>query len=158
MPTKYTRDTLVPFGKLKDYGKIDPEPRERLEALIDPELLTLTEEEADQREYPLHAYTRAVALARFGYASVYPGDDYDEVMIREACYGPAEDGKLILRVLQTNYIGRAPLECAEDTGKLIGLDLSTPSPRYNRVVIDAYQNPRSGRFYVAIARKEESWL
>nr|DAK45035.1 MAG TPA: hypothetical protein [Caudoviricetes sp.] len=155
MTTKYTRNTLVPFNKLKDYGKIDPEPRERMEAIIDPELLTLTEEEADQREYPLAAYTRAVALARFGYASVYPGDDYDEVMIREACYGPAEDGKLILRVLQTSYIGKAPFECAEDTSKLIGLDLNTPSSRYSQVVIDAYQNPRSGRFYVALARKED---
>lgn len=155
MTYMYTRNTLVPFGNLKDYGKIDPEPRERMEAIIDPELLTLTEEEADRREYPLAAYTRAVALSRFGYASVYPGDDYDEVMIREACYGPAEDGKLILRVLQTCYIGKAPFECAEDTSKLIGLDLSTASSRYSRVVIDAYQNPRSGRFYVALARKED---
>lgn len=155
MTTKYTRNTLVPFGNLKDYGKIDPEPRERMEAIIDPELLTLTEEEADQREYPLATYTRAVALARFGYASVYPGDGYDEVMIREACYGPAEDGKLILRVLQTSYFGKAPFECAEDTSKLIGLDLSTASSRYSRVVIDVYQNPRSGRFYVALARKED---
>lgn len=157
MTTEYTRNTLVPFGKLKDYSKIDPEPRERLEAIIDPELLTLTEEEADQREYPLHVYTRAVALARFGYASVYPGDDYDEAMIREACYGPAEDGKLILRVLQTSYVGHAPLECAEDTSKLIGLDVSSsPSSRYIREIIDVYQNPRSKRFYVALARKEES--
>lgn len=155
MTTKYNRNTLVPFGQLKDYGKIDPEPRERMEAIIDPELLTLTEEEANQREYPLAAYTRAVSLARFGYASVYPGDDYDEVMIREACYGPAEDGKLILRVLQTSYIGKAPFECAEDTSKLIGLDVSTPSSHYSREVIDAYQNPRSGRFYVALARKED---
>lgn len=155
MTTKYDRNTLVPFGKLKDYGKLDPEPRERLEALIDPELLTLTEEEADQREYPLAAYTRAAALARFGYASVYPGDDYDEVVIREACYGPAEDGKLILRVLQTSYIGKAPFECAEDTSKLIGLDVSTSDDRYSREVIDAYQNPRSNRFYVALARKED---
>ena len=155
MTTKYDRNTIVPFGNLKDYGKIDPEPRERMEAIIDPELLTLTEEEADQREYPLHAYTRAVALARFGYASVYPGDDYDEVMIREACYGPAEDGKLILRVLHTSYIGKAPFKCAEDTSKLIGLDLNTTSSHYSRVVIDAYQNPRSGRFYVALARKED---
>nr|DAV69148.1 MAG TPA: hypothetical protein [Caudoviricetes sp.] len=156
MTAKYTRNTLVEFGKLKDYGKLDPEPRERLEALIDPELLTLPEDEADQREYPLAAYTRAVALTRFGYASIYPGDDYDEVMIREACYGPAEDGKLLLRVLQTIYTGRAPFECAADTSKLIGLDVSTPDGRYSRVVIDAYQNPRSGRFYVALARKEES--
>ena len=155
MTTEYTRNTLVPFGKLKDYSKIDPEPRERLEAIIDPELLTLTEEAADQREYPLHAYTRAVALSRFGYASVYPGDDYDEVMIREACYGPAEGGKLILRVLQTSYIGRVPFKCAEDTSKLIGADVSTPSSRYSREIIDAYQTPRSGRFYVALARKEE---
>lgn len=155
MTTKYNRNTLVPFGNLKDYGKIDPEPRERMEAIIDPELLTLTEEEADKREYPLASYTRAVALSRFGYASVYPGDDYDEVMIREACYGPAEDGKLILRVLQTRYIGKAPFECAEDTSKLIGLDLNTASSHYSREVIDAYQNPRSGRFYVALARKED---
>jgi hypothetical protein len=155
MTTKYTRNTIVPFGNLKDYGKIDPEPRERMEAIIDPELLTLTKEEADQREYPLHAYTRAVALARFGYATVYPGDDYDEVMIREACFGPAEDGKLILRVLQTSYIGHAPLECAEDTNKLIGLDLRTPSSRYSREVIDVYRTPRSGRFYVALAREED---
>lgn len=155
MTTKYNRNTLVPFGKLKDYGELNPETRELLEALIDPELLTLAEEEADQREYPLHAYTRAAALSRFGYASVYPGDDYDEVRIREACYGPAEDGKLLLRVLPTGYTGLAPFKCAEDTSKLIGLDVSTPSPRYSRVVIDAYQNPRSGRFYVAIARKED---
>lgn len=156
MTTNYDRNTLVPFGKLKDYGKLDPEPRERLEALIDPELLTLTEEEADQREYPLAAYTRAVALSRFGYASVYPGDDYDEVMIREACYGPAEDGKLLLRFPQTSYTGRAPIEYAEDTSKLIGLDVSTSDGRYSREIIDAYQNPRSGRFYLALARKEES--
>lgn len=155
MTTKYDRNTLVKFGKLKDCGRLDPEPRERLEALIDPELLTLTEEEADQREYPLHAYTRAAALTRFGYTSVCPGDDYDEVMIREACYGPAEDGKLLLRVLQTSYTGRAPFECAKDTSKLIRLDVSTPNDRYSREVIDAYQNPRSGRFYVALARKDD---
>ncbi len=155
MTTKYDRNTIVPFGKLKDFGKIDPEPRERMEAIIDPELLTLTEEEADQREYPLHAYTRAAALTRFGYASVYPGDDYDEVPIREACYGPAEDGKLLLRVLQTSYTGRAPLECAEDVNKLLGLDVSTPGGSYSREIIDVYQAPRSNRFYVALARKED---
>ena len=155
MTTKYTRDTPVKLGTLQNLGTISPETHERIEEIIDPDLLNLPLDEADNCRYPLHYYTKAVALSRLDYASVYPGDDYDEVMIREACYGPAEDGKLILRVLQTSYIGKAPFECAEDTSKLIGLDLSTASSRYSRVVIDAYQNPRSGRFYVAVARKED---
>lgn len=156
MTTKYTRDTLVPFGTFRDYPTLEPEMRERLEFFIDPELSDLSLEEADKREYPLHVYTRAAALCRLSYALVSPDEDGYDVLIREACFGPAEDGKLILRVLQHTATGKVPFECAEDTSELIGVEVSSFATKIPREIIDVYQAPRSGRFYVAFTQKEES--
>lgn len=155
MTTKYDRNTLVPFEGLRNYSELSGETREHMESLIDPELLTLTEGEADKCEYPLHAYTRAVAFARLPYASVYLNGNLDEVMIREVCFGPGEDGKLLLRVLQAGHTGRVPLDCIKDSSKLLGEVISTDSGRYIREIIDVYQTPRSGRLYVALALQED---
>lgn len=155
MTTKYTRNTLVPFGALRDYSTLEPEMRERLEFFIDPELSDLSLEEADKREYPIHVYTRAAALCRLSYALVTPDEDGYGVLIREACFGPAEDGKLILRVLQHTATGEVPFECAEDTSKLLGAEVSSFATKVPREIIDVYQAPRSGRFYVAFTQKED---
>ena len=156
MTTKYDRNTLVPFGTFRNYSTFEPEMRERLEFFIDPELSDLSLEEADKREYPIHVYTRAAALCRLSYALVSPDEDGYDVLIREACFGPAEDGKLILRVLQHTATGKVPFECAEDTNKLLGAEVSSFATKIPREIIDVYQAPRSGRFYVAFTQKEES--
>lgn len=156
MTTKYDRNTLVPFGTFRDYSTLEPEMRERLEFFIDPELSDLSLEEADKREYPIHVYTRAAALCRLSYALVSPDEDGYDVSIREACFGPAEDGKLLLRVLQHSATGKVPFECAEDISKLLGAEVSSFATKIPREIIDVYQAPRSGRFYVAFTQKEES--
>nr|DAV48595.1 MAG TPA: hypothetical protein [Caudoviricetes sp.] len=147
-----TRNTLVPFGTLRNYSKLTAETRERLESIIDPELLTLPEEEADQREYPLHTYTRAVGLSKLDYAVV---GENDAVFIREASFGPATAGNLSLKLFQGDYRAEVPVTCAADLDQLIGMVTHhwlRPAPR---VIVDVYRAPRSGCFYVALARKED---
>lgn len=147
-----TRNTFVPFGTLRNYSKLTAETRERLESIIDPELLTLPEKEADQREYPLHTYTRAVGLSKLDYAVV---GENDAVLIREASFGPATAGKLSLKLIQGDYRTEVPAMCAADLDQLIGVEVPhwlRPTPR---VIVDVYQAPRSGCFYVALAKKED---
>lgn len=153
MTAKYTRNTLVPFGTMRNYSMPSAETRERLEAILDPELLTLGTVEADSREYPLHVYTRTVGLSKLDYAVV---GENDAVLIREASFGPAAAGKLSLKLVQGDYSVEVPATCAADLGQLIGVEMPhwlRPTPR---VIVDVYQAPRSGCFYIALARKEES--
>lgn len=153
MTTKYTRNTLVPFGTLKHYAKLSSVERDRVEAILDPELLALPREDAENREFPVHAFTRAVALGGIDYATVSIDDS---VLIREATLAPAEAGKLELRVGQGDYRAEVPMAIAADFDQLIGLELTHWLHRRPRVVVDVYQCPRSGRFYLALAYKEES--
>lgn len=152
MTTKYNRNTLVTFGTLSNYSVLYGGARERMEALIDPKLLTLTEEESNQREYPLHAYTRAVAFGNLDYASVI-GDG--KVLIREAAFTPGKGGMLLLRTSGGGFSKEVPPACATSLLSLLGETLDGVHYRDSYEIIDVYQAPRSGRFYVALARKED---
>ena len=152
MTTKYTRNTLVPFGTLRNYSQLPAETRERLEAIIDPEWLSMPAVEVDSLERPLHTYTRAVGLSKLDYAVVGAND---AVLIREASFGPATAGKLSLKLIQGDYRAEVPATCAADLDQLIGVEIPhwlRPTPR---VIVDVYQAPRSGCFYVALAKKED---
>ena len=152
MTTKYDRNTLVPFGTLRNYSNLSLETREKAEAVIDPGLSAMPVEEADLRVYPLHKYTRAVALLGLSCASV--AGKY-AVRIVEGAFGPAENGKLSLRAFETSYSTQVPVECAADLTKLLGVEFSYNGFSGDREVIDVYRTPRSNRFYLALARKDE---
>lgn len=151
MTTKYTRDTPVKLGTLQNLGTISPETHERIEEIIDPDLLNLPLDEADNCRYPLHYYTKAVALSRLDYASVAD----DDVLIREATFTPVDDATLLMRVDRMGYSGKVNVADAPDQTRLIGTVLQS-SGTARREVIDVYRAPRSYRVYVALARKEES--
>ena len=151
MTTKYDRNTLVEFGTLRNYSALTAETRERLEAIIDPEWLSLPAGEVDSLERPLHVYTRAVGLSKLDYAVV---GENDAVLIREASFGPATAGNLSLKLPQGDYRAEVPVACAADLDRLIGVEMPhwvRPTPR---VIVDVYRAPRSGCFYVALAKKE----
>lgn len=151
MTTKYTRDTPVKLGTLQNLGTISPETHERIEEIIDPDLLNLPLDEADNCRYPLHYYTKAVALSRLDYASVAD----DGVLIREATFTPVDDATLLMRVDRTGYSGKVNVADAPNQTQLIGTVLQSVGTA-QREVIDVYRTPRSYRVYVALARKEES--
>nr|DAU70415.1 MAG TPA: hypothetical protein [Caudoviricetes sp.] len=151
MTTKYTRDTPVKLGTLQNLGTISPETHERIEEIIDPDLLNLPLDEADNCRYPLHYYTKAVALSRLDYASVAD----DDVLIREATFTPVDDATLLMRVDRMGYSGKVNVADAPNQTQLIGTVLQSVGTA-QREVIDVYRTPRSYRVYVALARKEES--
>ena len=151
MTTKYTRDTPVKLGALQNLGTISPETHERIEEIIDPDLLNLPLDEADNCRYPLHYYTKAVALSRLDYASVAD----DDVLIREATFTPVDDATLLMRVDRMGYSGKVNVADAHNQTQLIGTVLQSVGAA-QREVIDVYRTPRSYRVYVALARKEES--
>ena len=151
MTTKYTRDTPVKLGTLQNLGTISPETHERIEEIIDPDLLNLPLDEADNCRYPLHYYTKAVALSRLDYASVAD----DDVLIREATFTPVDDATLLMRVDRMGYSGKVNVADAHNQTQLIGTVLQSVGTA-QREVIDVYRTPRSYRVYVALARKEES--
>jgi hypothetical protein len=151
MTTKYTRDTPVKLGTLQNLGTISPETHERIEEIIDPDLLNLPLDEADNCRYPLHYYTKAVALSRLDYASVAD----DDVLIREATFTPVDDATLLMRVDRMGYSGKVNVADAPNQTQLIGTVLQSVGTA-QREVIDVYRTPRSYRVYVALARKGES--
>lgn len=156
MPTKYTRDTIVPFGTLRNYSStLSPASRERMEALLDPEFLYQSSDSSDSARYPLYCYTEAVAFSGLEFASVI-GDGDGEVLIREAAFNPGKGGKLLLRTSGGSFTGEVPVACAADPDSLIGKTLDGVYRRGEYEIIDVYQAPRSGRLFVAFARKEES--
>lgn len=154
MTTKYTRNTLVPFGALRNYSStLSPASRERMEALLDPEFLYQSSDSSDSARYPLYSYTEAVAFSGLDYASVIIGDG--EVLIREAAFTPKKGGKLLLRTSAGIFAGEVPVACATDPDSLIGKTLDGVNLRGGYEIIDVYQAPRSGRLFVAFARKED---
>lgn len=153
MTTKYNRNTIVPFGTLSNYGQLTPAARERMEALLDPEFLYQSSDSSDSARYPLYSYTEAVAFSGLEFASVL-GDG--EVLIREAAFNPGKGGKLLLRTSGGIFTGEVPVACATDPDSLIGETLDGVHLPGGYEIIDVYQAPRSGRLFVAFARKEES--
>lgn len=153
MTTKYTRNTIVPFGTLSNYGQLSPVARERMEALLDPEILYHPSDTSDSARYPLYSYTEAVAFSGLEFASVI-GDG--EVLIREAAFNPGKGGKLLLRTSGGSFTGEVPVACATDPDSLIGKTLDGVHLVGGYEIIDVYQAPRSRRLFVAFARKEES--
>lgn len=155
MTTKYTRDTIVPFGALRNYSStLSPASRERLEALLDPEFLYQSSDSSDSARYPLYSYTEAVAFSGLDFASVIcDGDGDGEVFIREAAFNPGEGGKLLLRTSGGSFTGEVPVACATDPDSLIGKTLDGVILRGGYEIIDVYQAPRSGRLFIAFARK-----
>lgn len=151
MTTKYTRNTIVTFGTLSNYGQLTPVARERMEALLDPEFLYQSSDSSDSARYPLYCYTEAVAFSGLEFASVI-GDG--EVLIREAAFNPGEGGKLLLRTSGGSFTGEVPVACATDPDSLIGKTLDGVHLRGGYEIIDVYQAPRSGRLFVAFARKD----
>lgn len=156
MTTKYTRNTIVPFGALRNYSStLSPASRERMEALLDPEFLYQSSDSSDSAMYPLYSYIEAVAFSGLDYASVIIGDgDGDgEVLIREAAFTPKKGGKLLLRTSGGSFTGEVPVACATDPDSLIGKTLDGVIRCGGYEIIDVYQAPRSGRLFVAFARK-----
>ncbi|WP_311474227.1 hypothetical protein [uncultured Rothia sp.] len=152
MTTKYNRNTIVPFGTLSNYGQLTPAARERMEALLDPEFLYQSSDSSDSARYPLYSYTEAVAFSGLEFASVL-GDG--EVLIREAAFNPGNGGKLLLRTSGGSFTGEVPVACATDPDSLIGETLDGVHLPGGYEIIDVYQAPRSGRLFVAFARKDE---
>lgn len=152
MTTKYDRNTIVTFGSLSNYGQLTPVARERMEALIDPELLYHPRESSDCARYPIYSYTEAVACSGLEFASVI-GEG--EVLIREAAFNPGNGGKLLLRTSGGSFTGEVPVACATDPDSLIGETLDGVLLPGGYEIIDVYQAPRSGRLFVAFARKDE---
>lgn len=151
MTTKYTRNTIVPFGTLRNYSStLSPAYRERMEALLDPEFLYQSSDSSDSARYPLYSYTEAVAFSGLEFASVI-GDG--EVLIREAAFNPGKGGKLLLRTSGGSFTGEVPVACATDPDSLIGKTLDGVHLHGGYEIIDVYQAPRSGRLFVAFARK-----
>ena len=153
MTTKYNRNTIVTFGSLSNYGQLTPVARERMEALLDPEFLYQSSDSSDSARYPLYSYTEAVAFSGLEFASVI-GEG--EVLIREAAFNPGNGGKLLLRTSGGSFTGEVPVACATDPDSLIGETLDGVHLHGGYEIIDVYQAPRSGRLFVAFARKEES--
>lgn len=151
MTTKYTRDTPVKLGTLQNLGTISPETHERIEEIIDPDLLNLPLDEADNCRYPLHYYTKAVALSRLEYAHLEDSD----VLIREATFVPVDDATLLMRVDHGGYSGKVHVEDTPNQTKLTGTVLQSTGLTRQREVIDVYRTPRSYRVYVALAWKED---
>lgn len=152
MTTKYTRNTIVHFGALRNYSStLSPASRERMEALLDPEFLYQSSDSSDSARYPLERYTEAVAFSGLDYASVIIGDG--EVLIREAAFNPGQGGKLLLRTSGGSFTGEVPAACATDPDSLIGKTLNGVNLRGGYEIVDVYQAPRSGRLFVAFARK-----
>lgn len=152
MTTKYNRNTIVPFGTLSNYGQLTPTARERMEALLDPEFLYQSSDSSDSARYPLYSYTEAVAFSGLEFASVL-GDG--EVLIREAAFNPGNGGKILLRTSGGSFTGEVPVACATDPDSLIGETLDGVHFPGGYEIIDVYQAPRSGRLFVAFARKDE---
>ena len=151
MTTKYTRNTIVPFGTLRNYSStLSPAYRERMEALLDPEFLYQSSDSSDSARYPLYSYTEAVAFSGLEFVSVI-GDG--EVLIREAAFNPGKGGKLLLRTSGGSFTGEVPVACATDPDSLIGKTLDGVHLHGGYEIIDVYQAPRSGRLFVAFARK-----
>lgn len=151
MTTKYTRNTIVPFGTLRNYSStLSPASRERMEALLDPEWLYHPSDSSDSARHPLYRYTEAVAFSGLEFASVI-GDG--EVLIREAAFNPGKGGKLLLRTSGGSFTGEVPVACATDPDSLIGKTLDGVHLHGGYEIIDVYQAPRSGRLFVAFARK-----
>ena len=156
MTTKYTRNTIVPFGALRNCSStLSPASRERLEALLDPEFLYQSSGSSDSARYPLYSYTEAVAFSGLDFASVICDGD-GEVLIREAAFNPGKGGKLLLRTSGGSFTGEVPVACASNPNSLIGKTLDGVILRGGYEIIDVYQAPRSGRLFVAFARKGES--
>lgn len=155
MTTKYNRNTIVPFGTLRNYSStLSPAYRERMEALLDPEFLYQSSDSSDSARYPLYSYTEAVAFSGLEFASVIGvGDGGGEVLIREAAFNPGKNGKLLLRTSGGSFTGEVPVACASDPDSLIGKTLDGVHLRGGYEIIDVYQAPRSGRLFVAFARK-----
>ena len=157
MTTKYTRNTIVPFGALRNYSStLSPASRERLEALLDPEFLYQSSDSSDSARYPLYRYIEAVAFSGLDFASVIcdgDGDGDGEVFIREAAFNPGKGGKLLLRTSGGSFTGEVPVACATDPDSLIGKTLDGVILRGGYEIIDVYQAPRSGRLFIAFARK-----
>lgn len=152
MTTKYTRNTPVKLGALQNLGALSPEIRERIEELIDPKLFNLPLDEADNSRYPIHYYTKAVALARLEYAHLEDSD----VLIREATFVPVDDATLLMRVDRGGgYSGEVHIENNPNQTKLTGTVLQSTGLTRQREVIDVYRTPRSYRVYVALAWKED---
>lgn len=151
MTTKYTRDTPVKLGALRNLGALSPEIRERIEELIDPSLLNLPLDEADNSRYPIHYYTKAAALARLEYAILEDND----VIIREATFVPVDDATLLMRVEHGGYSGEVHYEDNPNQTELTGTVLQSTGLTRQREVIDVYRTPRSYRVYVALAWKED---
>lgn len=155
MTTKYNRNTLVPFGTLRNYSStLSPASRERMEALLDPEFLYQSSDSSDSARYPLYSYTEAVAFSGLEFVSVI-GDGDGEVLIREAAFNPGKGGKLLLRTSGGSFTGEVPVACATDPDSLIGKTLDGVLLHGGYEIIDVYQAPRSGRLFVAFARKED---
>lgn len=155
MTTKYTRNTIVPFGTLRNYSStLSPASRERMEALLDPEFLYQSSDSSDSARYPLYSYTEAVAFSGLEFVSVI-GDGDGEVLIREAAFNPGKGGKLLLRTSVGSFTGEVPVACATDPDSLIGKTLDGVLLHGGYEIIDVYQAPRSGRLFVAFARKED---
>lgn len=155
MTTKYTRNTIVPFGTLRNYSStLSPASRERMEALLDPEFLHQSSDSSDSARYPLYSYTEAVAFSGLEFVSVI-GDGDGEVLIREAAFNPGKGGKLLLRTSGGSFTGEVPVACATDPDSLIGKTLDGVLLPGGYEIIDVYQAPRSGRLFVAFARKED---
>nr|DAS22647.1 MAG TPA: hypothetical protein [Caudoviricetes sp.] len=150
MTTKYTRNTPVKLGALQNLGALSPELRERIEEIIDPDLFNLPLDEADNSRYPIHYYTKAVALARLEYAHLEDND----VLIREATFTPVDDATLLMRVERGGYSGKVHVENNPNQTRLTGTVLQSVSIA-QREVIDVYRTPRSYRVYVALAKKED---
>lgn len=161
MTTKYTRNTIVPFGTLRNYSStLSPAYRERMEALLDPEFLYQSSDSSDSARYPLYSYTEAVAFSGLEFVSVIGDGDGDgdgdrdgEVLIREAAFNPGKGGKLLLRTSGGSFTGEVPVACATDPDSLIGKTLDGVHLHGGYEIIDVYQAPRSGRLFVAFARK-----
>ena len=151
MTTKYTRNTPVKLGALQNLGALSPEIRERIEELIDPNLLNLPLDEADNSRYPIHYYTKAAALARLEYAHLEDND----VLIREATFVPVDDATLLMRVERGGYSGKVHVEDNPNQTKLTGTVLQSTGVSRQREVIDVYRTPRSYRVYVALSWKED---
>lgn len=151
MTTKYTRNTPVKLGALQNLGALSPEIRERIEELIDPNLLNLPLDEADNSLYPIHYYTKAAALARLEYAHLEDND----VLIREATFVPVDDATLLMRVERGGYSGKVHVEGNPNQTKLTGTVLQSTGVSRQREVIDVYRTPRSYRVYVALSWKED---
>lgn len=155
MTTKYNRNTIVPFGALRSYSStLSPASRERMEALLDPEFLYQSSDSSDSARYPLYSYTEAVAFSGLEFVSVI-GDGDGEVLIREAAFNPGKGGKLLLRTSGGSFTGKVPVACATDPDSLIGKTLDGVLLHGGYEIIDVYQAPRSGRLFVAFARKED---